>query len=140
MRTEELLVSMLAARDRNPQLFTSRKVKAKNKSYTILSRSVEVSMLMDGTAQKGLLIFSDQNPLGKSNDALKVLRGEAQPKDVNWLYFKNQTGAPVWLGNIKTNQKTQETVINVLLDAEYNREKKEISLVIPDKIREQLPI
>jgi hypothetical protein len=69
-----------------------------------------------------------------------VFRGEAQAKDIQWLYFKNATGAPTWLGNIRTNPATGETSILVLLDVLYDREKKTVSLVLPDKIKEQMPI
>jgi hypothetical protein len=141
MKTEQILTTMRNARELNPQIFTSRKVKAKNgKEFVVLSRSVEVTMVMDGQPQKGLLIFGDQSPNGHSNDAIKVLRGEQQAKDVQWLYFKDTTGSAKWLGKIAHNPKTNEISVLVLLDVLYDKEKKTLSLVLPDKIKEQMPI
>jgi hypothetical protein len=131
---------MSAIRAKTPQLFLNRKVNANNKNFILLSRSVEVTMVFDSQPQKGLLIFSDQNPLGKSNDARKVFRGEAQAKDIQWLYFKNESGAPTWLGKISTNAQTSTQTINVLLDVEYDKKKSTVSLVLSKKAKAEMPI
>jgi hypothetical protein len=125
----ELLRSMSTARDLRPQLFSSRKVTAKGKDYILLSRSVVCSMIIDGQFQEGLLIFGDQNPLGRSNYARKVFNGQAQSKDIRWLYFKNKTGAVNWLGNIVINPSDNTDVIKVFLNAEYDKEKKLLTII-----------
>lgn len=135
MRTEKILSSMLHARNTNPSIFANRKAMANGKEYILLSRSVEVQY----QGQFGLLIFSDQSPLGKSNDARKVFRQEILPKDICWLYFKNKSGACTWLGKITSDQKNNSAVALVLIDVEYNKEKKTLSLVIPESLSKSLP-
>lgn len=134
LSVEELIRIMSEARDTKPQQFTSRKVTAKGKEYILLSRSVEITMRMDGSPQTGLLIFGDQNPLGKSNHARQVLLGNKQPKDIRWLYFKNKSGAPTWLGHIVFDSKAGTNQLKVLLDGEYNKETHTLTIKQDDRI------
>jgi len=129
MNTEELIRSMSAARDLRPQLFSSRKVTAKGKDYVLLSRSVAVTMTIDGQPQIGLLIFGDQNPLGRSNHSRQVLLGNTLAKNIRWLYFKNKSGAPAWLGNIIIDPKTNTDKVKVLINTEYDKEKKTLEVI-----------
>lgn len=131
MNTHSFIKYMSEQRDNEPQYFSARKVLANGKEHTILSRSRKATMYMDVMPQSGLLIFSDQNPLGRSNLARAVYRGEHQAKDVRWLYFKNSSGAVTWLGNIIIRPQDNTESIKTLIDICYNTEKNEFSVVVP---------
>lgn len=134
MNTMALIKYMSNTRDSEPQYFSARKVFANGKDHTLLSRSREATMYMDNQPQNGILIFGDQNPLGRSNLARAVYRGEHQAKDVRWLYFKNKSGAVTWLGHIILNPKNNTENITTFIDINYNTEKHEFSVIVPDRM------
>lgn len=138
--TEQLIRIMSSARDTTPQLFMSRKVQANGNDYTLLSRSRVVTMNIDSQPQEGLLIFGDQNPLGRSNHARMVYRGEKMSKDIRWLYFKNKTGAVTWLGNIVINPKDGTDVVKVLIDIRYNYANHSFDVIVPESVQTRMPI
>lgn len=140
MSTEQLIRSMSSERDNTPQLFTRRKVQANGYEYTLLSRSRVVTMNIDSQPQEGLLIFGDQNPLGRSNYARMVYRGEKSPKDIQWLYFKNKTGAVTWLGNIVINPKDGSDAVKVLIDIRYNYANHSFDVIVPEGVQTRMPI
>lgn len=134
MNTVELIRYMSNERDTEPQYFSARKIFANGKDHTILSRSREATMYMDNQPQKGLLIFSDQNPLGRSNLARAVYRGEHMAKNVRWLYFKNSSGAVSWLGYQVIYPQKNTDEVKVFIDMKYNREKSEFMVIVPDRL------
>lgn len=108
MNIAQLLWKMWQLRITKSERFHTRQVMLGEKLYKICTRSalVQTTICAQDVVENDIrweileIVYSDQNPMGKSREAEMVRKGLYRPCQIGWLYISKLNERKLWLGKI----------------------------------------
>lgn len=131
MNTKELISVLWDIRQKDSGVFRRKDIEyldsSSNTKYaTILSRESRMLVVDEkdlSFSQFAMLTYSDQNPLGYSNEASLVRQGYLKTNQVGWLYINYESiGMKVWLAKVVNG------AVTVIRDCNYIKDQRKIWL------------
>ena len=122
---KELIMTLWDIRHKSTKGFTRTDVLFSNPSTPVYSRESEITVYNwhEKEGQPAALVYSDQNPLGYSEQAKLVREGYLRPQDVGWLYLKYPNiHKKLWLAKIVKGSAS------VIWDCKYDAAEKIVRL------------
>lgn len=130
MNIAQLLWKMWQLRLTKPERFSFYHIRFGNKVHSIYYRRAIImtticaqDMVENDIREQPLeVVYSDQNPFGKSREAEMVREGLYSPHQIGWLYITRFNERRLWLGKIVGGRPTP------FIKGEYDPKTKELNL------------